>query len=190
MATRVVLKRVQVDTTGVQDFVKQRQARGEATEHDNLSQIVLAKPAAGATEAERNSIQGEALKIVRTATGDPTQFAALARKHSIDTAGAEVGGYMGWVDPQGLLPELRGQLAGMKPGDISPPIATTQGLHILLLHARRDARDLLFSQRFADERNRLVKEQRQQANIKLYDLEGNPLQVKAEDLATSATAER
>lgn len=72
---------------------------------------------------------------------DGASFAELARQHSEDTHAAE-GGNMGWVAVGQLRPELDGALAGLAPGQVSEPIKTALGYHLLLVESRKDAADL------------------------------------------------
>ena len=65
------------------------------------------------------------------------RFEALARQFS-QSATAAVGGDLGWLQ-QGQLDEtLDDALKKMKPGDVSPPIRSFGGYHILSLSSRRD----------------------------------------------------
>jgi len=63
-------------------------------------------------------------------------FAETARRVS-QGANAEKGGDMGWVNPAALPAPLREALAGMEPGQISPPILTaTQHFLVKVLERR------------------------------------------------------
>ena len=63
-------------------------------------------------------------------------FASLARQFSQDAA-ARNGGDMGWVQQGELDQVLDRALINMRPGQISSPIRTSSGYHILLLRKRR-----------------------------------------------------
>jgi peptidyl-prolyl cis-trans isomerase SurA len=63
-------------------------------------------------------------------------FASLARQFSQDAA-ARKGGDMGWVQPGELDQVLDQALINMRPGQISSPIQTSSGYHILMLRKRR-----------------------------------------------------
>ncbi|MBI1209379.1 MAG: peptidylprolyl isomerase [Azospirillum sp.] len=65
-----------------------------------------------------------------------TSFSAVARQFS-QAAGAANGGDLGWIQ-QGQLPEdLDKALRQMRPGQISPPIRSASGYHILLVREVR-----------------------------------------------------
>ncbi|HZZ38844.1 MAG TPA: peptidylprolyl isomerase, partial [Acidobacteriaceae bacterium] len=63
-------------------------------------------------------------------------FATLAREVSIDP-NASAGGYVSDVDPRTLRPELRSELASMKPGDLSSVIPAAAAFVILKLLSAR-----------------------------------------------------
>ncbi|MBP2314134.1 peptidylprolyl isomerase [Azospirillum soli] len=63
-------------------------------------------------------------------------FAALARQFS-QSAGAAAGGDMGWVRSGELNGELDKTLSSMRPGQMSAPVRTATGYHILLVRDQR-----------------------------------------------------
>ncbi len=65
-------------------------------------------------------------------------FAAVARQFS-QAAGANTGGDLGWVMHGQLDPALEAPLAQMQAGQLSAPIRTAAGYHILLLRDQRRA---------------------------------------------------
>jgi peptidyl-prolyl cis-trans isomerase SurA len=63
------------------------------------------------------------------------KFADIAKQYSEDPAAAD-GGELGEVDPSKLLPEFETALAKMKDGEVSEPIRTKMGVHLLRLEKR------------------------------------------------------
>ncbi|WP_448206608.1 peptidylprolyl isomerase [Azospirillum sp. sgz302134] len=63
-------------------------------------------------------------------------FAALARQFS-QSAGAAAGGDMGWVRSGELNPELDKVLTSMRPGQMSAPVRTATGYHVMLVRSQR-----------------------------------------------------
>ncbi|WP_372398700.1 peptidylprolyl isomerase [Azospirillum sp. HJ39] len=63
-------------------------------------------------------------------------FAALARQFS-QSAGAATGGDLGWVRTGELSPEVDKALSGMRGGQMSAPIRTATGYHILMVRGQR-----------------------------------------------------
>lgn len=68
-------------------------------------------------------------------------FANLARAHSEDTGSAASGGELGWVTPGQLVPEFEKAMEALKPGQLSAPVRTPFGLHLIQVLERRE-RDL------------------------------------------------
>ena len=65
-----------------------------------------------------------------------TPFSALAQQFS-QSPTAAVGGELGWVHQGELEDELDSVIANLEPGDISDPIRTITGYHIIALQDRR-----------------------------------------------------
>ncbi len=66
-------------------------------------------------------------------------FAALAREHSQDGSSKE-GGDLGWATPGRYVPEFEQALNALKPGDISEPVVSRFGVHLIQLLERREAK--------------------------------------------------
>ncbi len=64
-------------------------------------------------------------------------FATLARQASEDPVAAD-GGDLGEVEPVKLLPEFENAVGKMKDGDVTEPIRTAMGVHLLKLDERID----------------------------------------------------
>jgi len=66
-------------------------------------------------------------------------FAELASEHSIDTGSGSQGGDLGFVNPNSLVPEYSQAVAELEPGEISEPVRSQFGFHIIKLVERRVA---------------------------------------------------
>jgi peptidyl-prolyl cis-trans isomerase SurA len=64
-------------------------------------------------------------------------FAELARLHSEDASGSK-GGDLGWLSPGDTVPEFERALNALKPGEVSTPVQTPFGWHLIQVHERRD----------------------------------------------------
>jgi len=71
----------------------------------------------------------------RVQSGQAT-FEALAREYSVDGS-AKNGGDLGWANPGQFVPEFEEALAGLTPGDISEPVVSRFGVHLIQLVERR-----------------------------------------------------
>jgi peptidyl-prolyl cis-trans isomerase SurA len=64
-------------------------------------------------------------------------FAALARAHSEDPS-ATRGGDLGWLSPGDTVPEFERAMNALKPGEISGPVQTPFGWHLIQVIERRN----------------------------------------------------
>lgn len=67
-----------------------------------------------------------------------TDFAALARQHSQDGSAAQ-GGDLGWANPGMFVPEFERVMDQLAPGQISQPLISRFGVHLIQLIERRNA---------------------------------------------------
>ena len=96
----------------------------------HLAQIYLELPPnADAAALARVRKQADDL-AARARKGD---FAALAKANSGDKASAANGGDMGFVPEAMLLPAVRQAADALKPGEVSAPIQTATGFHVVKL---------------------------------------------------------
>jgi peptidyl-prolyl cis-trans isomerase SurA len=70
-------------------------------------------------------------------------FAGLATTASEDTGSAAEGGDLGWTGPGSFVPEFEQAIAAMKDGEISEPVHTQYGWHVIQMlgHRRFDNTD-------------------------------------------------
>jgi peptidyl-prolyl cis-trans isomerase SurA len=65
------------------------------------------------------------------------KFDELARLHS-DDASASKGGDLGWINPGDTVPEFEKAMNELKPGEISNPVQSPFGWHLIQVLERRD----------------------------------------------------
>ncbi len=65
-------------------------------------------------------------------------FADLAHAHSDDVASASTGGDLGWVNPGEMVPEFEQAMAALEVGEISEPVQSPFGWHLVQVVARRE----------------------------------------------------
>ncbi len=66
-------------------------------------------------------------------------FAELANQYSTDTTSAEKGGDLGWFARGKMVPEFEEVVFSLEVGEISAPVKTNYGYHIIRLDERRSA---------------------------------------------------
>ena len=95
-----------------------------------LEQIFLTVPL-----ADRNGAAtlAKAKGLVARARDGHTRFEDLARQNSQHKPSAQKGGDTGWLVESQILPEIRTRIQGMSKGEVSDPIRSSQGWHIVRL---------------------------------------------------------
>jgi peptidyl-prolyl cis-trans isomerase SurA len=85
------------------------------------------------TEARRK------VTVLRQRIVEGANFAELARLNSDDTASAQRGGELSWTVPGDLVPEFERAMNALKVGEMSQPVRTPFGFHIIQVEERRTA---------------------------------------------------
>jgi peptidyl-prolyl cis-trans isomerase SurA len=70
------------------------------------------------------------LRVLKERLENKADFAELARVHSEDSS-ASRGGDLGWILPGDTVPEFERELDRLQPGEISEPVRTAFGLHLI-----------------------------------------------------------
>lgn len=120
----------------LKQFYEANKAQLQAPTQYQIAQIFLPAPEgtdkAKADEAARK-INDLSAKLTRSA-GD---FAKLAKENSAHKESAEKGGEIGWVGEDLMVPEIRRAVVKMNKGDISPPVKSAAGWHLIRLMDKR-----------------------------------------------------
>jgi len=91
--------------------------------------IGFKNPAVPPTQAEKDSVKKKADMVRAQVTA--ANFAAMADKYSTDPTAKQNHGYMG-VFPRGrMVPQFSDATANLKPGEISQPVESQYGYHII-----------------------------------------------------------
>jgi len=96
---------------------------------------ILLIPSASLSEAAARQKLGEFKKQV---VNGQANFAALAREYSQDGSAAN-GGDLGWSSPGMFVPEFEATMNRLTPGEVSDPLLSRFGLHLIQLLERRKA---------------------------------------------------
>lgn len=102
-------------------------------------------------------------------------FEALAREHSQDGSAAQ-GGDLGWAAPGRYVPEFEQAVAALQPGQVSAPVVSRFGVHLIELVERREvpltareqreiARDAVREKKLDDAYSTWTQEQRARAYV-------------------------
>ena len=108
-----------------------------------LSRHILLRSRAGLTDQDAERRLAGFRDQVRAKTAD---FGDLAKKHSEDGSAAN-GGNLGWMGPGDLVPEFDQAMNRLQIGDVSDPVKTEFGWHLIQVLERREAQLTIEKQR-------------------------------------------
>ena len=111
-------------------------------------------------------------------TNGGADFAALAKAHSDDTTSAARGGELDWIYPGDTVPDFERALQELQPGELSQPVKTPFGYHLIQVLERRkselsperrrlDARKLLRDRKAEEAYQEWLRQLRDQTYVEL-----------------------
>lgn len=134
-------------------------------EERKASHILIAVPST-ATPAQQKQALAKAEEL-RAKLQKGADFAALAREYSADKGSAVHGGDLGFVRRGVMVKEFDAALFGLKPGQISAPVKTQYGYHLIKLTAVKPGSKKTFEQVKGDLRDKV---RHRMAEDRFYDL--------------------
>ena len=111
---------------------KRGDTQAEAVTQTHVRHILLRPSEIQSPEDARHK-----LLTLRERIENGVDFAALARANSDDTASAVSGGDLGWVNPGQMVPEFEKAMNALKPNQLSQPVRTSFGLHLIQVLGQR-----------------------------------------------------
>lgn len=114
-------------------LVDRRGAGAEQVMAQTRLRHILVKTSEVVSEADARRRLEELRERIVTGGAD---FSALARLHSADASAAR-GGELGWVFPGDTVPEFERAMDALKPGEVSQPVKSPFGWHLIQVLERR-----------------------------------------------------
>jgi peptidyl-prolyl cis-trans isomerase SurA len=144
------------------------------------SRHILIKPSVILSDENAEKMLKEFREQILAGEAD---FAELAKEHSADPGSALKGGELGWADPNVYVAEFKDTLAKLEIDEISEPVRSQHGWHIMQLIDKRvgdatekrkedKAYQLLFQRKFAEESDIWLREIRASAYIEVLEQQG------------------
>jgi peptidyl-prolyl cis-trans isomerase SurA len=132
---RDVLAKIIVTPREIDQYLAKQEESGEDREY-NVSHILLSLPEA-ASPGQLEDVEARARDIVQRVRGGE-DFAQLAVSYSNSQTALE-GGQLGWRKSAQLPTFIAELMAGMQTGQVSDPVRTPSGFHIVRLNDQRGA---------------------------------------------------
>lgn len=124
-------------------------------------------------------------------------FEKIAREQSTDKGSGAQGGDLGWFTKEKMVPEFADAAFALKKGDVSQPVKSGFGWHIIKLEDRRTAKAASFEESKEELKNEVAEKSvdnyvgtlLKNANIKYYDETGKELPFDTEPKPAAAGAD-
>lgn len=102
------------------------------------AQVAAFKPAKEFSASHILVATEEEAKAIAARLKDGGDFAALAKEKSSDPGSGAQGGSLGWFGAGQMVPEFQAAVEALRPGEISAPVKSQFGWHIVRLDETRD----------------------------------------------------
>ena len=134
LSEQTVAEEVSVRRREIQRYYNRNLFQYQLGEQAEASHILLQAE----SEADEDATRTLAARLAeRARTGE--DFAELARTYSADEGTREAGGALGIFGPEEMVPEFSEAVFSMMPGEISDPVRTDYGYHVVRLDNRQAA---------------------------------------------------
>lgn len=140
LSLEALQRQAQPDPAEVRKYYETNRRQFEVKESRQAAHIFVSADAGAGAEA-RQKARARADEIHQQLKKAPAGFAELAKKRSEDPGSAANGGDLGYIDRGSMkdVPEFEEVLYKLKPGEISAPVESRLGYHIIRLTAVRPA---------------------------------------------------
>ena len=168
IAAKIYLDRIRIDASDVSDvelerFYEENEYRLTLPEQVRVRHILLKWKPLG-TQDDRAAIRNQIQPILKRARAGE-DFAALAREFSEDSSTREQGGDTGLFPRGTMVPEFEQVAFSLEVGEISDPVDTVFGVHVLKLEERQEPR-LLPLDEVREQLRNYVREQKMEAAVR------------------------
>lgn len=134
LTQEAVSRRVEVTADEVKTYYQEHLSQYQKPEERRASHILIAV-AKDATPEAAAQARKKAEELLAELRANPKAFADLARRHSQDPGSAQAGGDLGFFARGAMVKAFDDAVFSMKVGEISGPVETQYGQHIIRLDA-------------------------------------------------------
>jgi peptidyl-prolyl cis-trans isomerase D len=132
-----ISSQITVSPEQLQAYYDKNQSRYGEIEKRHAHHILIALPAGADAKADAAALAKAQDVVAQLKAGK--DFSELSKKYSADPGSATRGGDLGWADKATYVASFADALFGMQPGQISDPVKTQYGYHIIRLDEIRPA---------------------------------------------------
>ena len=140
-----LLPEIAVDAGEVRKYYDEHRKQFEATEERQASHILISVDSTAAPEAKQKA-RAKAEEIYKQLKQKPERFAEIAKEQSQDPGSAAKGGDLGYFGRGNMPKPFEDAVFGLKVGEISRPVETQYGLHIIRLTAAKGGQGRSFEE--------------------------------------------
>lgn len=119
------------------------------------------------------------LNLIKQQLAQGEDFASLAQAYSDDKNSAVKGGDLGWVTPEAVVPAFREAMDQLKEGEISEPVQTPFGWHLIQVlerktrddtgeYRQRRAKEILTQRKFEEETELWLQKLRAESYVEVH----------------------
>ncbi|HEY7838777.1 MAG TPA: peptidyl-prolyl cis-trans isomerase [Terriglobales bacterium] len=130
---------IQISPQAVDQYYQQNLAQYTHPERVKVSHILIKYPNTTPTAAEIAATQQQAETVLKQVKPDGSNFAALAKQYSQDSASATLGGELGFIQKNQTVPNFEKAAFSLPAGQISGLVQTEYGFHIIKVEAHEAA---------------------------------------------------
>jgi peptidyl-prolyl cis-trans isomerase D len=131
-----IMSQLTVSAEEIEKWYEANRGQYGQPEERRASHILIAPDDAGKEKAK-----ARAEEILREVRKNPSRFAELAKQHSKDPGSSKNGGDLGFFAPGTMVKPFEDTVFNQKEGEISDPVETDFGYHIIKLTGIRPAKE-------------------------------------------------
>lgn len=132
LSAEALAQQAQVDPAEVKKYYEANRNQFGVPETRQVSHILISVDSAAGAEAKQKAL-AQAQEIAKELQKNPAGFAEAAKKYSKDTGSAARGGDIGRISRGTMkdIPEFEEAAFELKPGEISQPVESRYGYHVI-----------------------------------------------------------
>ncbi|MDP3029935.1 MAG: peptidylprolyl isomerase [Deltaproteobacteria bacterium] len=164
--TKYVFDKIEVTDKEISNYYSEHKAEFEEPEMVKARHI-LAKVPPEAKPDDWASAEARIREIKKRLDGGE-DFAATAQASSEDPGSKDKGGELGFFPRGQMVPEFEKAAFALRTGEVSEPVKTAFGYHIIKAEDRKEAKTKVFNEVKEEVKNRLIETKQEEAMGKLF----------------------